>query len=159
MNIKLNWIALCCLFFASCDENSNMYKKQPQSNTPAAKSIEPVLFFKAMGNEPGWNLTMTAADNGTFPVILVLDYGADTLVGQIQKMPIMEPDGQGGGRPTVGPNEAKYVGTLDAHGTPEVVNISIISGICTDDADKQHGTEVRITTDDQQLRGCGDYFD
>jgi uncharacterized membrane protein len=159
MNNKLIWTALWSCFFASCGDVSIKHVTEDPTNTAAAKSIEPVLFFKAMGNEPGWNLTMTAADNGTFPVVLVLDYGADTLIGQIKKMPIMEPDGQGGGRPTVGSNEAKYVGTLDAHGISEMVHISIISGICTDDADKQHGTQVRITTDDQQWSGCGDYFD
>lgn len=131
------------------------------SDTPHAPKAEvgPVLYFKASGNEPGWYLNMQSTDKGTFPVELVLDYGADTLRGTLSKLPIMAKDGEDKGHPTVGTNEVKYTGQLAGFGNNESLVVAIVSGICTDDADKQHGTSVTITLPDQVLRGCGDYFE
>jgi uncharacterized membrane protein len=133
-------------------EISSKVKADEQSTTP-------VLFLKAVGNEPGWHIQMTAANDGTFPFVLVLDYGADTLIGNLNKNPIMEASSDGQGRPTVGSNEAKYSGVIqDSEGKP-TIEILIQSSGCTDDADKRHGASVEVKLEDQTLRGCGDYYE
>lgn len=134
---------------------SDKSDKQQQTST----SVGPELYFKAWGNEPGWNLQMMSTEKGTFPVELVLDYGADTLRGTLSKLPIMEQKGEDKGQPTVGTNEVKYTGQLEGDDGRATMQVTIVSGICTDDGDKQHGTSVTITLTDQVLRGCGDYFE
>jgi uncharacterized membrane protein len=151
--------AAILMTMSSCGDHNGPGMDKKTDIIVNAKSMEPVLYFKASGNEPGWHIQLTAADNGTFPVIIVLDYGADTLRGVVQKQPIMEATSDGKGRPTVGTNESKYIGKTDGTGNNEDIDISIVSGICTDEAEKQHGAEVRVQVSGQTLRGCGDYID
>jgi uncharacterized membrane protein len=141
-----------------CGEPS-VSEKKPEPKSENNTEVAPMLYFKASGNEPGWILNMMSSEQGTFPVELVLDYGADTLRGNLTKIPIMEQSGEGKGSPTVGTNEVKYTGNLVGNDRNEALKLAIVSGICSDDADKQHGTSVTITLSDQVLRGCGDYFE
>jgi hypothetical protein len=159
--MKYFFVTLLMAFLLSCLDEPTVPSPPAASKAtdPSTSSISPVLYFKAWGNEPGWNLQMIATSDGTFPIVLVLDYGADTLSGVIRKMPIMEPTPDGKGRAVVGSNEVKYTGLLEIHGTQAPIEMSIVSGICNDDADIQHGTSVTIALPEQQLKGCGDYFD
>jgi len=120
--------------------------------TPAPLMTGPQPYFAAKGNEPGWILEMEAAQDGTFPVVLINHYGEDTLTGRLEKGPLMSD-----GKPTVGSHEVKFMGVLESKTKGESVQISLNGEGCTDDAGMKHQVACKITIGKETLQGCGDY--
>ena len=113
-------------------------------------SVQP--YFRGLGNEPGWNITMDAATNGTFPVVIIFNYGKDTLSGILAKEGLVA-----NGKNNLTSGEAKFSGTLEGLKSGENVSVSLISEECIDDADKKHSHRCSVIIDGKTLRGCGDY--
>lgn len=144
----------------ACGEQQPKQTEQAANTSPAQQapavaqvetpSIQP--YFKGLGNEPGWNITMDAATNGTFPVVIIYNYGKDTLSGELIKEGLIA-----NGKNNLSSGEAKFSGTLEGLKSGENVTVSLVSEECIDDADKKHSHRCTVTIGGKSMRGCGDY--
>jgi len=154
---------LVFLFFASSCGNDNhtvVPNGEPKDlHLPTKAKPDPILFYKAQGNEPGWNMVVMSTEEGSFPTTLVTAFGADTLTGFVNRMPIMKETKDGKGHPLVKSNEMKYSGQLNHKGMMKSVLVSIVSESCSDDADKKFPTSCVIVAGNEKLIGCGVYLE
>lgn len=150
------------LFISSCGEGDHTIipnQEQKELHLPTKAKSDPILFYKAQGNEPGWNIVVMSNEEGSFPTTLVTAYGQDTLTGLVNRMPIMRETKDGKGEATVRSNEMKYFGQLSIKGSLKKIEISIVSEPCTDDAEKKSPTSCEIKLDNEKLTGCGIYYE
>jgi hypothetical protein len=125
---------------------------QPQQTQTADQ--QPIPYYKANGNEPGFVLSINMAMNGSYDVTLVNNYGADTLHGTFNKAPLYD-----GTKPNMASNEIKLEGTFEGVNGGEAGQISIFAELCTDDAGLQKPSSCKIKFGKTQLSGCGAHID
>ncbi len=152
---KLAFVLIVAL--AACGDSKPKETVAPAATPEAAPVVvekEVQSYFIGSGNEPGWNITMDASVKGTFPVVIVYDYGKETLHGELVKEGLVT-----NGKNNVASGEAKFSGTLKGSSSEETVLVSLISEECTDDAGKKHSHRCAVTVAGKKMTGCGDYVE
>jgi uncharacterized membrane protein len=150
-----------CILFAACnntptpqaEETKTAAENHATTEQNAAKaSTELETYFKGGGNEPGWNVVVKAANDGTFPTDITTDYGAVTSQVVLKKEALAVD-----GKNNVQSGEVKLSGTIELAGKGEAVEIILNAGECSDDADVKHSHQITLILGAKTLKGCGDY--
>jgi putative lipoprotein len=93
--------------------------------------------FRAVGNEPGWNLELSR----DYGIVFVTNYGSDKYAFALAG-PVSDKDA----------GTTRYTVSGDGH----ELTILLESGPCADTmSDEQFETRVRLTFDGTELNGCG----
>jgi len=93
--------------------------------------------FRAVGNEPGWNLELSRS----YGIVFVTNYGSDRFTFTLPE-PVSDPKA----------GTTLYTASSDGH----QLSIVLAPGPCMDTmSDEQYETKVKVTFDGTELNGCG----
>ena len=93
--------------------------------------------FRAIGNEPGWNLELSRS----YGIVFVTNYGSDRFTFALPE-PVSDPKA----------GTTVYIVSADGH----KLSILLATGPCMDTmSDEEYETKVKVTFDGTELNGCG----
>ncbi len=143
--------------FVACQSKTSTHtveeKKPVETTQKKVADPSPRPYFKGSGNEPGWLIEIQTAPDGSYPVVLVHNYGMDTLTGTFNKIATPE-----GGK-ALPPNTESFVGNLQLRGKAVAVETLLTKEKCADDmSGKEASAKVEIKLERRSHRGCGKYL-
>lgn len=154
--------SIFCLITITACQN----KPEPAAESPAHKLHLPVkaksdeiLFYKAEGKNPDWQLTVMSTEEGNFPTTFTLGDSQDTLLGDIKKLPLFAESENGEQKPQMKSNELKYSGQMTGRELSGVLKISIVSEHCGEKYPKGSPTICHLSINNMEFSGCGVYLE